>query len=394
MRCVALLAVLITFFSCSSEKKATADTRAAVPEILTVKTAPAELRSVERSILITGSLQPDESVSVSSEVAGRVSRISGDFGQTVRKGQVVAELETTEFQIDIDRKRAAISQTLARLGLDPNNFEKTPVSTPTIRQAVAQLEDAKSKYDSAAKLVQSGDISRERFVELEKALRAREESVAAAKDEMRTQWASVAALKADLKLSEKHKADTQIRAPFDGTISARMVSPGQYLKENTPVMTVVKNFPLRLRLDVPESAASSLKLGATLTFTTDAISGEAFPAVLRELNPTLDPKSRTLTAEARCSKSDPRLRPGMFVQAKLVTSAAAKLMAVPKAAVYNVAGLSKVFVIANGRASEKRFVPGQDLGGFIEVPGDQVVAGDLVAITQLPMLTNNTQVRQ
>ncbi len=394
MRCVALLAVLITLFSCSSEKKATADTRAAAPEILTVKTAPAELRSVERSILITGSLQPDESVSVSSEVAGRVSRIGGDFGQTVRKGQVVAELETTEFQIDIDRKRAAISQTLARLGLDPNNFEKTPVSTPTIRQAVAQLEDAKSKYDSAAKLVQSGDISRERFVELEKALRAREESVAAAKDEMRTQWASVAALKADLKLSEKYKADTQIRAPFDGTISARMVSPGQYLKENTPVMTVVKNFPLRLRLDVPESAASSLKLGATLTFTTDAISGETFPAVLRELNPTLDPKSRTLTAEARCSKNDPRLRPGMFVQAKLVTSAAAKLMAVPKAAVYNVAGLSKVFVIANGRASEKRFVPGQDLGGFIEVPGDHVVAGDLVAITQLPMLTNNTQVRQ
>lgn len=394
MRCVALLALLTTFFSCSSEKKATADTRAAAPEILTVKTAPAELRSVERSILITGSLQPDESVSVSSEVAGRVSRISADFGQTVRKGQVVAELETTEFQIDIDRKRAAISQTLARLGLEPNNFEKTPVSTPTIRQAVAQLEDVKSKYDSAAKLVQSGDISRERFVELEKALRAREESVAAAKDEMRTQWASVAALKADLKLSEKHKADTQIRAPFDGTISARMVSPGQYLKENTPVMTVVKNFPLRLRLDVPESAASSLKLGATLTFTTDAISGEAFPAVLRELNPTLDPKSRTLTAEARCSKNDPRLRPGMFVQAKLVTSAAAKLMAVPKAAVYNVAGLSKVFVIANGRASEKRFVPGQDLGGFIEVPGDQVVAGDLVAITQLPMLTNNTQVRQ
>ena len=394
MRCVALLAVLSTFFSCSSEKKATADTRAAAPEILTVKTAPAELRSVERSILITGSLQPDESVSVSSEVAGRVSRIGGDFGQTVRKGQVVAELETTEFQIDIDRKRAAISQTLARLGLDPNNFEKIPVSTPTIRQAVAQLEDAKSKYDSAAKLVQSGDISRERFVELEKALRAREESVAAAKDEMRTQWASVAALKADLKLSEKHKADTQIRAPFDGTISARMVSPGQYLKENTPVMTVVKNFPLRLRLDVPESAASSLKLGATLTFTTDAISGEEFPAVLRELNPTLDPKSRTLTAEARCPKNDPRLRPGMFVQAKLVTSAATKLMAVPKAAVYNVAGLSKVFVIANGRASEKRFVPGQDLGGFIEVPGNQVVAGDLVAITQLPMLTNNTQVRQ
>ena len=391
---IPLVILLATLFSCSSEKKAAAETKAPAPEIITVKTAPAELRSVERSILITGSLQPDESVSVSSEVAGRVARISGDFGQTVRKGEVVAELETTEFQIDIDRKRAAISQTLARLGLDPNNFDKTPDSTPAIRQAVAQLEDAKSKYDSAAKLVQSGDISRERFVELEKTLRSREESVAGAKDEMRTQWASIGAFKADLKLSEKHKSDTQIRAPFDGTISVRMVSPGQYLKENTPVMTVVKNFPLRLRLDIPESAASSLQVGATLTFSTDAIPGESFPAVLRELNPTLDAKSRTLTAEARCLKNDPRLRPGMFVQAKLVTSAAAKLIAVPKSAVYTVAGLNKLFVIANGRASEKRFIPGQDLGGFIEVPGDQINAGDQVAITQLPMLTNNTQVRQ
>ena len=390
-RSLPFLLVLLT--SCSNSKKG-AEKAAAPVELVTVKTAAAEARSVERSILVTGSLQPDESVPVSSEVAGRVSRILADFGQAVRKGDVLAELETSEFQIDIERKRAAISQTLARLGLDPNNFDKTPESTPAIRQATAQLEDARSKYDSAAKLIQSGDISRERFTELEKALRAREEAVSGAKDEMRTQWASIAALKADLKMAEKHRADTQIRAPFDGVISSRTVSPGQYLKENTAVMTVVKNYPLRLRLEVPESAAAALRVGSALTFTTDAIPGETFPAILRELNPTLDPKTRTLSAEGRCTRNDARLRPGMFIQVKVVTAAGAKVVAVPRLAIYTIAGLNKVFVIANGRAYEKRFIPGMDLGGVIEVPGGLLNAGDQVAINQLAMLTDKMQVRQ
>ena len=394
-RITVLAATLLVLTSCSNEKKLAAEKKQAAPaELLVVKTVAAESKSVERSIRITGSLQPDETASVSSEVAGRIAKLNGDFGQTVRKGDVLAELETTEFQIDIERKRAAISQTLARLGLDPNNFDKTPESTPAIRQAIAQLEDSKSKYDSAAKLVQSGDIARERFTELEKALRAREESVAAAKDEMRTQWASIAALKADLRAAEKHRSDTQVKAPFDGVISARMVSPGQYMKENTPIVTLVKNYPLRLRMEAPESAAALLRVGTALTFTTDAIPGETFPAVLRELNPTLDSKSRTLTAEARATKNDPRLRPGMFVQVKLTTASGSKIIAVPKQAIYSVAGLNKLFVIANGRAYEKKFIPGQDLGTFIEIPDGLVNEGDRVAVSQLNMLTDKMQVRQ
>ena len=391
----ALLLLFVFLTACSSDKKIAGNMAAEAPaEAPVVKTATAESRNVERSILVTGSLQPDETVSISSEVAGRVAKINADFGQAVSKGSVLAEIETTEFQIDIERKRAAISQTLARLGLDPQNFNATPESTPAIRQAAAQLEDAKSKFDAAARLIKSGDIARERYVELEKALRAREEAVAAAKDEMRTQWASVAALKADLRMAEKRKGDTQMRAPFDGIVSARMASPGQYMKENTPVMTLVKNYPLRLRLEVPESDAATFRAGTTLMFSTDALPNETFNAIVRELNPMLDAKSRTLTAEARPTKADPRLRPGMFVQVRLITSAATKVVAVPKKAVYSVAGLTKLFVIAGGKASERRFIPGQELGEYVEVPGGIVEAGDKVAINQLGVLVDKLRVRE
>ena len=119
---IPLVVLALTLAACE-KKLATETKKSPSAEVIAVKTMPAESRTVERSILITGSLQPDETASVSSEVAGRIARIHGDFGQAVKKGDVLVELETTEFQIDIDRKRAAISQALARLGLDPSNFE-------------------------------------------------------------------------------------------------------------------------------------------------------------------------------------------------------------------------------------------------------------------------------
>ena len=89
---------------------------------------------------------------------------------------------------------------------------------------------------------------------------------------------------------------------------------------------------------------------------------------MRELNPSLDPKSRTLTAEARLPHEDARLRPGMFVQVQLVAQKGAEAVVVPKEAVYTVAGLTKLFVIRDGRAVEQRINPGQEWDGWMEVP--------------------------
>ena len=84
-----------------------------------VRTAQAEARTLNRTVSVTGSLNPDETVTVSSEVAGRVSRILADFGQPVRKGQVLVELDKQELQFQLDRAKANLSQAQARLGLNP-----------------------------------------------------------------------------------------------------------------------------------------------------------------------------------------------------------------------------------------------------------------------------------
>ena len=114
---------------------------------------------------------------------------------------------------------------------------------------------------------------------------------------------------------------------------------------------------------------------------------------MRELNPSLDAKTRSLSVEARLNENNPRLRPGMFVQVRLTTERNVEASVVPRKAVYTVAGLTKFFVIRDGRAIEQRIPPGRDLDGWTEVPAGIVKTGELVAVSNVTQLVNGATVR-
>lgn len=389
-----LFLVPILFVACSGRSpQKQVEAAAGADELPAVRVARAEIRHVPRSISVTGSLSPEETVTVTNEVAGRLEEIRVDFGQRVRAGEVIAELDKREPRLQLDRIRASLAQALARIGLAPGQEDVVPETTPAIRQAQAMLEDARTRYESAAKLVQTGDIASDRFVEVEKAYRAREAALDAARHELQTALATIQALKAEVKLAEKKLSDATVRAPFDAFVSERLAAPGQYLRENTPLATLVKPHPLRLRLEVPESAAAAVRVGTDLTFVTDAIPGQEFHAVVRRIDPVLDPRSRSLAAEARLTTADSRLRPGMFVQVSLVVEREATVVVVPGDAVYTVAGLSKLFTLRDGRAIEKRVLLGGRFDGWVEVLGEAVQPGDLVAVDHLAVLVDGAVVR-
>jgi RND family efflux transporter MFP subunit len=395
---IALLAVLGSS-SCGQGKgaaasKAAAEAASKSPAVIAVSTGRAELRNFERMISVTGSLLPDETVTVNSEVVGRVLSIRADFGQAVRKGDILAEIDKQEYQIQLDRSKAALTQALARLGLSPGQDTTPPKSTAASRQVQARLEDMKFKYESAAKLVKTGDISQDRYNEIEKAYRAQQAAFESANDDLRMQWASMESIRADVAMMQKKLNDTTLRAPFDGVVSQKHISPGQYVKDNVPIVTLVKTNPLRLRVDIPESAAGQVNVGTTLAFTTEGLSNETFQAVVREANPSLDSRSRSLQVEARLTRGDARLRPGMFAQVRLVVDKSASMLMVPKQAVYTIAGLSKVFAVKDGKAVEFRIIPGEERDGMVELPpGTAVKDGDTVITSQQAALITGTAVR-
>ena len=213
------------------------------------------------------------------------------------------------------------------------------------------------------------------------------------RDDMRMQWSSMESLHAEVKLAEKRLKDSTMYAPFDGMVAQKHVSAGQFVKDNVAILTIVKTYPLRLRVGVPETAAGLLRIGAILTFTTDALPGSEFQAVVREMNPTLDASSRSLIAEARITRPDARLKPGMFAQVKLGLERGADAVMVPKQAIYSIAGLSKVFAIRDGKAVEFKITPGDERDGWVELPTGSINAGDMVAITAQPALVNGTPVK-
>jgi len=376
---------------CSGEKPKEVKASAPPPPVQ-VNVASAELRKVVRTIDVVGSLAPEETVAVSGEVPGRVVAVHADFGQSVRKGQVLVELDKTEIALQVDRAKASLAQALARIGLDPGQAGTRPESTPAIREAQAQMLDAKSKYENAKRLVASGDIARERYEELEKALQARQAALDSMRDDLRVQMANIQALKADVGIQEERLRDTRIYAPFDGQVSERTVAPGQYMKENTPMMTIVKVNPLRLHVDVPEVAVRAMHPGTEVTFTTEAVPGQEFKAVIRHLNPGLNERARALVAEGRLVTSDPRLKPGMFVQVKVIAARDVETVMVPERALLTVAGLTKMFVARDGKAVEYKVSPGARQDGWIEAVGAPVKAGDWIVTSSLPSLVSGAEI--
>jgi multidrug efflux pump subunit AcrA (membrane-fusion protein) len=154
-RILLVIAAGLVAAGCSSKQEHAEAASKAAPEPIEIRTAAAEMRKLDKAIAVTGSLHPDESVSVGAEVPGRVSNIFVDFGQNVRKGQVIAELDKQELQLALDRSKAALAQALARLGLDPNQENVRPDTTPhdsashcadgrrqvEVRQRLAPCED-------------------------------------------------------------------------------------------------------------------------------------------------------------------------------------------------------------------------------------------------------------
>jgi membrane fusion protein (multidrug efflux system) len=151
----------------------------------------------------------------------------------------------------------------------------------------------------------------------------------------------------------------------------------------------VKINPLRLRADIPEYAAALVKTGQTMTLKVEAFPDRTFTGRVVRIGASLNEQTRALTVEAEVANPGNLLRPGMFAKSSLITAKDAPAVMVPQRAVQIVAGLNKVFVIDNGRASERIVKTGSSDGDLIEVI-DGVKSGESVATSNLDKLQDGS----
>lgn len=376
---IAASAVLLALAGCGDESSSAAaqeKKRDQAPK--SVRTGRVEERQLGAAVLVNGTLDAYDRATVGTKVAGRLQSMAVDLGSRVVRGQLVARIDPTDYDLRLQQAEAGLAQARVRLGLPPDGGSDAvdPTDTPPVREARAVLEEARATRERYSALLRDGVISKADFDQVQAQSRVAESRYQDALEEIRNRQAVATQRRAEVALARQQLADTGIHAAFDGVVQQRIASLGEFLSAGAPVVEIVKVNPLRFRADVPERDAATIRIGQTVQLVVDGAAGAYTGRVMR-LSPTIAERTRVLQLEADIP-NDGALRAGSFARATIVTDTTAASLAIPREALVTFAGIEKVVVVDQGKAKEKPVTTGRRNGPWIEVlngvkAGDEVV---------------------
>ncbi|MGQ0587667.1 MAG: efflux RND transporter periplasmic adaptor subunit, partial [Gammaproteobacteria bacterium] len=288
---------------------------------------------IAQDIIAVGSLRSNESVTLSSEIAGRISGIHFREGQPVDRGALLFELDDSIHRAELDQARAGLSLAERNHQRAAELFERNLVST-------RERDEAASRLD----------------VE-----------------------------KAAVALAQARLAKTRIRAPFEGVIGLRAVSPGDYITAGQALAPLEQLSVLKADFRLSEAALSAIKVGQTLNLEVDAWPGQVFPGKVYAIDPRLAEETRSIGVRARVPNDKNQLRPGLFARVRLVISEREGAVLVPEQAIVPQGDSPFVYVIENGQAAMRPVTLGLRQAGRVEVvsgvrPGDVVITAGVQKI--------------
>ena len=295
----------------------------AAVELATVQPGP-----IHETIELVGQLEADESVVLKPEAQGVVASIEFAEGQQAKRGDLLIRLRDEEQQ-------ARLAEANATLLLAEDDFQRAQSLARQRTLSPAELDAATSRLNAA---------------------RARRD------------------------LAQVELDRTEIRAPFDGVLGARMVSPGDRVDTDTELVRIDALSRLRLLFSVPEVAVPLARVGLPVEVAVVAFPDQTFPGEVYFVAPSLDPANRRLLLKAFVPNGEQRLRPGFFANVRLQMPERADALVVPESAIaYDAAGPFVWRVDDGGIASHVPVGLGIRRQGEVEVtrglaPGDRIVS--------------------
>jgi multidrug efflux pump subunit AcrA (membrane-fusion protein) len=385
-RLTALALALALATGCSGGRATEASDRSD-DAVLRVKSTRVKQEDIRRVVDVVGSLAGAEEVTVSAEVEGTASAILADLGDHVRAGQPLVELDREKLQFRVQERRAALGRTLARYGAEKPGDLPPVESTPAVQKAAAELAEAERAWKRAEELERRQLVSRSQRDEAEARLRTATAVHQAALHEARNLRSDIEAAQAEVRLAERELADATVRAPFDGYVQRRHIGPGQYVRAETPVATLVKVDPLKALVEVPERLAPWIAVGQPVKVRVEAYPGRTFDGTIARISPAVNPQSRAFPLEAAIRNTDRLLKPGAFVRVELASSRVDRILTMPSAGLQYRYGINRAFVVDQGRIHARELRIGDRLGERVEVlegvkPGERVVVSDIEKLTE------------
>jgi RND family efflux transporter MFP subunit len=333
--------------------------------------APVEVAQIERGPLqqrrtFSGTLAPRAEASVAPKISGRIVSISANLGDTVERGQVIAELDDDEAQQEVAQAEAELA-----------------VAEANLAEAQSALATALREYERVQTLQKRGVASESQLDIADADRLAREAEKIVAEAEVRR--AESALTSANIRLGY-----TQVQATWaDGddfrVVAERFVDAGDTVSANTPLIRVVRLDPLDAVVFVTERDYARMSIGQPAALVTDAFPGEQFEAHVVRLAPVFRQESRQARVELEVSNPEGRLKPGMFARVTIVLDSVEDATIVPVTALLTREGQMGVFIVDAEKIA--RFVPvevgirtvdraavtGEGLHGRVVTLGQQLV---------------------
>lgn len=323
------------------------------PPATVVTLTKAEVRTLEITEETIGSLEDVIDPRIAAEIAGRVVRVYADVGARVRRGQLLAEIDPVDVEIQSRSDRADAARLEALLAQQERIVERN------------------------TKLVENNFISRNAL-----------DDATAQRNALREQLISAKA-KVDATGSALRK--TRVVSPIDGQVEELVVATGDYVKLGDPLFRLVGVQKMRANLPFPESAAQRLKVGSTVTLTSPLMPGKVVNAKITDIRPTISSTSRAVNVIVAFD-NDGSFRGGGTVNAKVVTAIKQNVVVVPEQSVVLRPAGKVVYLFQDGRVAQQVVQTGINKDGLVEIM-QGLQGGETLALDGAGFLTNGAAVQ-
>jgi membrane fusion protein, multidrug efflux system len=356
-----------------------------------IKVEAVRQEEIRRSIDVVGTLAAEDQVTISSQTDGAVARVLVDLGDRVKAGQTLLELDREKLEYNLENQKAALARALAKYGATEPGHLPSVDQTPDVQKSAAELLQARQSFERAEELNKRQLVPKQALDDAEATLRAKQAAHDSALQNAKNLAADIDASNAMLKLADRQLRDASIRAPFDGYVQKRLVSLGEFVKSQTPVMSIVRMDTLKAIGEIPERMAPWVQVGQAAGVSIDAFPGKAIAGKVSRISPAVNTPTRAFAFEALVPNGDGLLKPGTFARVHVTTSLVEPVLTVPYAAMQYRYGVYRVFTVNGDRLVVHELKTGDRVGDRMEIL-DGVKLGDQVALTDVDNLADGMRV--
>jgi len=399
-------AAVLIFVIGSTYQRAAADeenpsANAADASAVRVEVGEPTKRSMERELRMPGSLEAYERADLYAKTSGYVSEVRVDIGHRVGAGEILLTIDVPEmidelaqFEAELQAKEAALAQARARL----------ETARAEVRRRRAEYDLGKITRDRKKRLFEEKAIPHQELDEAQSHLSVAEAQTKIAESLVASREADIVAAEAAVTLAEAGVARIKtlmeyatIRAPMDGVITQRFVHPGAFVRsaeegETTPLLSIARTDKLRLRLAIPESDASFVRIDTPVKVNIPALKQGMIDTSVTRIARALRTQTRTMSAEIDLANDEGRLAPGMYAQAAIMLEYRAQALMIPSKAIH-ARGRALTVYVADGDVARAQPVKiGYDDGAWAEVL-DGLHEGEQIVLTASSVLAPGAPIR-